>query len=67
MFFVWSWWYLVIALLISGIVAMAVVLVKMNKKDIQIIEDFQKENAVEEAPTENSTAAETKPETNNEK
>lgn len=67
MFFVWSWWYLVIALLIAGIVAMAVVLVKMNKKDIQIIEDFQKENAVEEVPTENSTAAKTKPETNNEK
>ena len=67
MFFVWSWWYLVIALLIAGIVAMAIVLVKMNKKDIQIIEEFQQENAAEEVPTENSTAAETKPETNNEK
>ncbi len=48
MFFVWSWWYLVIAVLLAGIVALSIVLVKMNKKDVQLIEEFQQANAVEE-------------------
>lgn len=47
MFFVWSWWFLVVALFIAGIVASAVLLVKMNKKDVQLIEEFQQANAAE--------------------
>ena len=48
MFFVWSWWYLVIAIAVAGIVALAVVLVKMNRKDIALIEAFQNENVAED-------------------
>lgn len=47
MFFVWSWWFLVVALFVAGIVACAVLLVKMNKKDVQLIEEFQQANAAE--------------------
>lgn len=47
MFFVWSWWFLVVALFVAGIVTCAVLLVKMNKKDVQLIEEFQQANAAE--------------------
>ena len=48
MFFVWSWWYLVIVVLLAGIVALSIVLVKMNQKDVALLEEFQQANAVEE-------------------
>lgn len=48
MFFVWSWWFLVVAVLLIGIVALSIVLVKMNKKDVALIEEFQQANAVVE-------------------
>ena len=51
MFFVWSWWFLVVALFVAGIVACAVLLVKMNKKDVQLIEEFQQANAAETVET----------------
>ncbi len=57
MFFVWSWWYLVIAIAVAGIVALAVVLVKMNRKDIALIEAFQNENAVEDVEAESEPAS----------
>lgn len=48
MFFTWSWWYLVVALLIGAIVGLTVVLIKMDKKDVELIKQFQDENTVEE-------------------
>lgn len=57
MFFVWSWWYLVIAIAVAGIVALAVVLVKMNRKDIALIEAFQNENAVEDVEEKSESAS----------
>lgn len=48
MFFTWSWWYLVVVLLIGAIVGLAVVLIKMDKKDVELIKQFQDENTVEE-------------------
>ncbi len=57
MFFVWSWWYLVIAIAVAGIVALAVVLVKMNRKDIALIEAFQNENAVEDVEEKSEPAS----------
>ena len=57
MFFVWSWWYLVIAIAVAGIVALAVVLVKMNRKDIALIEAFQNENAVEDVEAKSEPAS----------
>lgn len=57
MFFVWSWWYLVIAIAVAGIVALAVVLVKMNRKDIALIEAFQNENAVENVEAKSEPAS----------
>lgn len=49
MFFVWSWWFLAVILFVACIVACAVLLVKMNKKDVQLIEEFQQANAAETA------------------
>lgn len=57
MFFVWSWWYLVIAIAVAGIVALAVVLVKMNRKDIALIEAFQNENAAEDVEEKSEPAS----------
>lgn len=48
MFFVWSWWYVVIAVLVAAIVALSVVLVKMDKRDAEIIKEFQEANGIEE-------------------
>ena len=57
MFFVWSWWYLVIAIAVAGIVALAVVLVKMNRKDIALIEAFQNGNAGEDVEEKSEPAS----------
>ena len=48
MFFTWSWWYLVIVLLVGAIVGLTVALIKMDKKDVELIKQFQDENTVEE-------------------
>ncbi len=40
MYFVVSWWYLAIALLFVGIVAMTIVYFMMDKKDKLIIKEF---------------------------
>lgn len=48
MFFTWSWWYLVIVLLVGAIVGLTIALIKMDKKDVELIKQFQDENTVEE-------------------
>lgn len=60
MFFVWSWWYIVIAVCLAGIVALAVVVMKMNKKDVELIDAFQKENEVEQPVEEQPKGKSTK-------
>lgn len=60
MFFVWSWWYIVIAVCLAGIVALAVVVMKMNKKDVELIDAFQKENEVEQPVEEQPKVKSTK-------
>ncbi len=40
MYFVWSWWYLVLLFLVAGIVAMSVVFFKMDKKDRVLMKEF---------------------------
>ena len=57
MSFVFSFWYIVMLLLVAGIVACLVVFFKMDKKDKVLIENFIKEST-EEQPT----AEEVKPE-----
>ncbi len=40
MYFVWSWWYLVLLFLVAGIVAMSIVFFKMDKKDRILMKEF---------------------------
>lgn len=63
MTFVFSFWYIVLALLVAGIVACVVLFVKMDKKDQVLINDFLKSNAVEEVkeePAKDTSATEQK-------
>ena len=58
--FVFSWWYIVMAVLAVGIVACMVVFFRMDKKDSALIEQFIKDSqqpAKEEAvkPAEQTT------------
>lgn len=45
MAFVWSFWYIVVAVLAIGIIACIVCFVMMDKKDKLIISDFVKKNS----------------------
>ena len=49
MFFVYSNWYIVLAILIIAIIALAVVFFKMDKKDRALIEEFIANNSEEES------------------
>lgn len=50
--FVYSNWYIVVAILLVLIVASIVTFVLMDKKDRQLIQDFVNKNKVESAPAE---------------
>ena len=42
MIFVWSFWWIVIAILVLGIIGTAVAFIMMDKKDAVLIDDFKK-------------------------
>ena len=42
MIFVWSVWWIVIAILVVGIIGTAVAFIMMDKKDAVLIDDFKK-------------------------
>lgn len=52
MAFVFSFWYIVMALLAIGVVACILVFFKMDKKDKEIIDNFVKESANQPATSE---------------
>ena len=48
MYFVWSSWYIILAVLLVAIAALVTLIVLMDKKDKAIIEEFAKSSAVAE-------------------
>ena len=58
MAFVFSFWYLVMAMLAVGVVACIMVFFNMDKKDKEIIDNFVKESTNQPATSEEPAAAE---------
>lgn len=48
MTFVFSFWYIILALLIAGVVASILIFIKMDQKDRVLIDNFIKESTAEE-------------------
>ena len=59
MYFVWSSWYIVLAVLLVAIAALVTLIVLMDKKDKAIIEEFANNNTAPEAAAVEATAQST--------
>ena len=58
MAFVFSFWYIVMALLVGGIVASLVVFIRMDKQDKVLIDQFIKEASAQQPEAKVEAAAE---------
>ena len=56
MTFVFSFWYIVLAILVLGVIGLVIAFVKMDKKDRELIKDFVDETN-KQAPVEESKTA----------
>ena len=64
MAFVYSNWYIVMALLVVGIIALVTTFILMDKKDVKLIDEFIKASS---QPNKDETPKETVAETENQK
>ncbi len=62
MYFVYTSWYIVMAILLLGIIALVVTYIMMDKKDRLIIQQFKEENSVEPEPEHTEVTTEKTPE-----
>ena len=62
MYFVYTSWYIVMAILLLGIIALVVTYIMMDKKDRLIIQQFKEENSVETEPEHTVVTTEKTPE-----
>ncbi len=58
MYIVFSFWYIVLAVLLIGAIVLTCVYVKMNKKDNELIKEFIASNSNEENGGDNTTSSE---------